>query len=242
MGYANVNLLLLQIRNPGDPMQQQEIECFASAMGVDATQIKSWDLLGGRPGRQFIDRHDAVLIGGSGDYSVTRYSGWLDASMDLLRDLVSDNKPTFASCWGFQAMALAHQGKVCTDLSRAEIGTHQLHLTEQGLEDPLFKSLGHRFRAQMGHEDCVDKLPESAVLLASSDIVENQAYRMGNHSIWCTQFHPELKRKELLVRVLQYPTYIENIAGMPAERFADLLEDAPETERLLAKFLDLVLR
>ena len=87
---------------------------------------------------RFVDRHDAVLIGGSGDYSVTRESGWLDASLDLMRDLVREAKPTFASCWGFQAMAKAHAGKVETDLSRAEVGTHQLHLTEAGKKIRFF--------------------------------------------------------------------------------------------------------
>ena len=241
MPHGKARLLLLQIRNPGDPMRQQEIKCFASALGVDAAQIEPWDLLSGRPGLRFINRFDAIFIGGSGDYSVTRFSGWLDASMELMREIVAEGKPTFASCWGFQAMAKAHNGQVNTDLSRAEIGTHELRLTEEGHRDPLFDDLGSRFCAQMGHEDCVDQLPHNAVLLASSDIVKNQAYRIREKPIWCTQFHPELKRKELLQRVLQYPAYIENIAGIPAERFGELIHDAPETERLLGRFLDLVL-
>ena len=241
MSHGKAKLLLLQIRNPEDPMRQQEIECFASALGVDAGQIKPWDLLAGRPGWRFVNQHDAILIGGSGDYSVTRCSGWLDSSMELMREIVQEGKPAFASCWGFQAMAKAHHGRVNTDLSRAEIGTHELCLTEQGLRDPLFGYLGSRFNAQMGHEDCVDKLPDNAVLLASSEIVKNQAYRIKDKPIWCTQFHPELKRSQLLTRVLQYPTYIENIAGIPVNRFGELIHDAPETERLLGRFLDLVL-
>ena len=241
MCFSKVKLLLLQIRNQGDPMRDQEIECFAAAAGVEPSQISPWDLLAGRPGGGVVDRHDAVLIGGSGDYSVTRESGWLDASLDLMRDLVRESKPTFASCWGFQAMAKAHDGKVETDLSRAEVGTHQLHLTEAGKKDSLFHALGEQFRGQMGHEDCVVRLPEEAILLASSDIVEHQAYRMGDRPIWCTQFHPELKREQLLVRVLKYPTYIENIAGIPAERFGELLEDAPETEGLMQQFMRVAL-
>ena len=95
-----------------------------------------------------MDRHDAVFIGGSGDYSVTRESGWLDASLDLMRDLVRESKPTFASCWGFQAMAKAHDGKVETDLSRAEVGTHQLHLTEAGKKDSLFQGQNQQRRSE----------------------------------------------------------------------------------------------
>ena len=94
----------------------------------------------------------------------------------------------------------------------------------------------------MGHEDCVVRLPEEAVLLASSDVVVNQAYRLANRPIWCTQFHPELKQEALLKRVLQYPSYIEKIAGVRSEHFGEMLEDAPETEGLLRCFLEIVLR
>ncbi len=241
MKFDKAKFLLLQIRNPGDAMRDQEIDCFAHAMDVGASQVHSWDLLSGSPSNAVLRQHDAVLIGGSGDYSVTSESEWLRKSMDLMRDLVRDGKPTFASCWGFQAMAKAHGGKVETDLSRAEVGTHRLHLTKLGLVDSLFRKPPPKFRAQMGHEDCVVQLPKEAVLLASSEIVENQAYRMGDKPVWCTQFHPELKRAQLLVRVLRYPTYIENIAGIPADRFNELVEAAPETESMLRRFVELVL-
>ncbi len=232
-----LRLLLLQIRNPGDPMRDQEIGCFATAAGVDRDQIMPWDLIAGPPDSGLLQQSDAVLIGGSGDYSVTREEEWLEASFELLRRLVDESKPTFASCWGFQAMARALGGTVVTDLSRAEVGTHRLTLTECGNSDELFGTLGSDFRGQMGHEDCVTVLPAEAVLLASSSLVKNQAYRVGDRPIWCTQFHPELKREALLTRVLQYPSYIEKIAGVPPERFGEMLEDAPETEGLIKRFL-----
>ena len=37
-----LRLLLLQIRNPGDPMREQEIDCFADAAGVDREQITAY--------------------------------------------------------------------------------------------------------------------------------------------------------------------------------------------------------
>ena len=61
-----------------------------------------------------------MLIGGSGAYSATGEGKWLDRTLDLLRDLVEASQPTFASCWGFQAMARALGGHVVTDLQRAE--------------------------------------------------------------------------------------------------------------------------
>ena len=185
-------------------------------------------------------RYDAVFIGGSGHYSVVNDSPWLEGALELLRQIHSEGKPTFASCWGFQAMARALGGHVVHDLSRAEIGTHTLQVTPEGLRDPLFSGRAPTFRGQMGHEDRVDLLPDGSVLLASSSLVENQAYRFEGKPIWCTQFHPELRRMALLERVTQYPKYIEKIAGMPPEQFEEMLEDAPETESLLQDFVQLV--
>ena len=242
MATNNPRLLLLQIRNPGDPMQPQEVTCFADALGVEESQLVVWDLIAGSPDWSTVASHDAMLVGGSGEYSVTQDTPWMDAALQLMREVSAEGFPTFASCWGFQAMARALGGEVVTDIAHAEVGTHHLQLTGAGKEDELFGSLGSDFRGQMGHEDCVVRLPEEAVLLASSDVVVNQAYRLANRPIWCTQFHPELKQEALLKRVLQYPSYIEKIAGVRPEHFGEMLEDAPETEGLLRCFLEIVLR
>ena len=241
MTRTNLRFMLLQVRNADDPMRQQEVDCFAQSLCCDPLQVEPWDLLYDSPDRTAVSRCDAVLIGGSGHYSVVSDAPWLDEAFELLREIHREGKPTFASCWGFQAMARALGGHVVHDLSRAEVGTHTLRVTSEGSHDPLFSSRAPTFRGQMGHEDRVDLLPDGAVLLASSSLVENQAYRFEDKPIWCTQFHPELGRLALLERVLQYPKYIEKIAGMPAEQFEELLEDAPETESLLQDFVQLVL-
>ena len=92
MKFDKAKFLLLQIRNPGDAMRDQEIDCFAHAMNVGVSQVHSWDLLSGSPSNAVLRQHDAVLIGGSGDYSVTRESEWLSKSMDLMRDM--ENQPS----------------------------------------------------------------------------------------------------------------------------------------------------
>ncbi len=241
MTRTTLRFMLLQIRNADDPMRQQEVDCFAQALCCDPLQLEPWDLLYDCPVWSAVRRCDAVFIGGSGHYSVVSDTPWMEGALELLRQIHSESKPTFASCWGFQAMARALGGHVVHDLSRAEIGTHTLQLTAEGLRDPLFSCRAPTFRAQMGHEDLVDRLPDGAVLLASSPLVENQAYRLADKPIWCTQFHPELRRAALLERVIEYPKYIEKIAGMPAEQFETMLEDAPEIESLLQDFVQLVL-
>ncbi len=242
--FDSIRYLLLQVRNPDDPMRSHEVECFARALQTTPAQISLLDLLREQPTDGQLSQTDVVLLGGSGHYSVADETSlaepaeeWLRRALDVMRDLRERRQPTFASCWGFQAMARAIGGKVVHDASRAEIGTHELTLTSSGHDDPVFGSLGNDFLGQMGHEDHVIELPANATLLASSDKVTHQAYRLDDAPIYCTQFHPELNRKDLLRRLDAYPEYIRHLTGMSAEEFAPTVKDSPETEALLPRFV-----
>lgn len=237
MSFAKLRFLLLQVRNSKDPMRHQEIECFARGLGCNTNQIATFDLLSGRPDRSEIDGVDVVLLGGSGHYSAASEGAWLERSLDCLRELNDWSKPTFASCWGFQAMGRALGGTVVHDPNRAELGTKKVRLTPAGVADPIFGDLGDEFSAQMGHEDCVSDLPTDAVLLASSDTVVNQAFRVCDKPIYCTQFHPELNCQSFLERIRFYSEYIERISGLTFQQFADTCYNTPETELILQRFI-----
>ncbi len=237
---AALRYLLLQIRNPGDPVAAQEVACFARVLGCAKEQIATGDLLAGRPSEAELSRADVVLIGGSGHYSAAGEGVWLDRTLDLLRDLYHTAKPTFASCWGCQAMARALGGQVINDPAHAELGTIELELSEAGRDDPVFGILPAEFTGQAGHEDSVLVLPEGTTLLASSRRVANQAYRFDGKPIYCTQFHPELNREEFLGRIACYPQYVERIARVPFATFAVACRDTPESEALLRRFVEVV--
>lgn len=229
--------LLLQVRNADDPMLSQEVDCFARALNCPHDCIRVFDLLSGVPTVAQLDEVDVVLLGGSGDYSVAEGGPWLPPALAAMRELYELGKPTFASCWGFQAMAKALGGEVVTDKSRAELGSVEVRLTPAGRSDPLFSPLGEIFLAPMGHQDCVVQLPSEAVLLASSAKVENQAFRIPGKPIYCTQFHPELNRDALLERVHAYPRYVQDITGVSIEQFAEQCQETPATDQLLARFV-----
>ena len=232
--------LLIQVRNQSDPIRSQEIDCFASAIGCEKTAIQTLDLLTERITTKTLSAVDAVLIGGSGDYSAAGDSEWLEQSLQDLQLLVKLQKPTFASCWGFQALARSLGGQCINDPAHAELGTIELELTTDGQEDLLFRELGSPFLAQAGHEDHVVALPPGAVLLASSRIVRNQAFKVANAPIYCTQFHPELDRASLLGRLEAYPQYVEKIAGTTILNFAKQCRETPETQSLLQRFAEFV--
>ena len=110
--HKRLRYLLMQIRNPDDPMRSQEIDCFAEDLRCDRHQIQVFDLLSGVPSRGQLDQVDMVLLGGSGHYSAASQGQWLELALDSMRRLFELDKPTFASCWGFQAMARALGGRV----------------------------------------------------------------------------------------------------------------------------------
>src|SRR5258708_1313745 len=140
--------LLLQTRNADDPMAAQEVRCFARALNCSSTGIEVFNLISGVPSADQFKRPDMLLLAGTGHYpaAIPGEPGcpepfWLDGAFDCLRQIHHLAKPTFASCWGFQAMARALGGECVNDIRNAELGTIDLTLTEAGRIDPVFGQL-----------------------------------------------------------------------------------------------------
>jgi GMP synthase (glutamine-hydrolysing) len=237
---SGLRYLLLQTRNVDDGMRAQEVRCFARALACDVAAIDVFDLLAAAPTTERLKSADVILLGGSGHYSAAGEGAWLESALDALREVHSLARPTFASCWGFQAMARAMGGRCVNDLPNAEVGTIELRLTDAGRDDQLFGQLPATFLAQAGHEDHVVALPTDAVLLASSGRVAEQAFRFANRPIYCTQFHPELDRTALMERVRAYPEYVERSSGRPYDAFVAGLQETPEANTLLRRFVAMI--
>ena len=231
--------LLLQVRDPGDPMGPHEITSFLRVLQPLVVDISVFDLLGRSLVRRDLADVDFVLMGGSGDYSAASTDPWLERALDSLREVHASGVPSFASCWGFQGMAAAMGGEVINDRGRAELGTHDLVLTPAGRADPLFRSLGSAFKAQLGHEDLVETLPPRTTLLASSARVPNQAYRFDDAPIYCTQFHPELDVAGIHTRFAAYPRYVEVVAGATLDEVSSGMQETPLANGLIRRFVDL---
>lgn len=244
---SQLRYLLLQTRNVGDPMAAQEVHCFARALECEISTISVFDLLGSAPSADTLQQADMLLLGGSGHYSAASdlsepgrprpRSEWLDRALNTLREIHRIAKPTFASCWGFQAMARAMGGECVNDLPNAELGTIELRLTAAGCADPIFGGLPPAFSAQAGHEDHVVQLPPDAELLVSSARVKEQAFRFTGRPIYCTQFHPELDRTAMLERAMAYPEYVTRIARNPFDDFIHSVRETPEANSLLKSFV-----
>lgn len=236
-----MNYLLLQIRDADDPIGAQEADVFADALDCDPKQLSVFDLLKGSPPSSLIDSADVVLIGGSGNYSAVGDDEWLQPAFATLRDLFERRKPTFGICWGCQALARALGGETIHDSDHGELGATTVTASAYAADDPLFAALGTNYTVFQGHEDRVSRLPDDAIVLASTDAAPYQAFTFPDRPMYATQFHPELTRDVFLERVQRYPHYVERITGQPYDAFEQSCGEAEEARHLLRRFVELTL-
>jgi GMP synthase (glutamine-hydrolysing) len=235
-------VLLLQARNHDDAARLEERSSFADKAGLDIEAIVPYDLLSGTPTLREALGYDALMVGGSGDYYVSKGNlpGFTHI-LELLQELVAHGHPTFASCFGFQLMVKALGGEIVYDPDGMEVGTYDLTLTQAGDKDELLGTLPRQFRAQLGRKDRAAQLPPGCVNLAYSERSPFQAMRIPGKPIWATQFHPELSREENWLRFQRYQAgYATVMSEEERQAAASRFRGSPETEALIPRFLELV--
>jgi len=239
---ADICVLLLQARNLDDPVKVEERASFARKAGLPLSCFITHDLLDGPPTLEQVLQHDALMIGGSGDFNVSdRSLPFIEQTFALLREVVEVGHPTFASCFGFQILVEALGGEIVRDADSMEIGTYDVAITDAGREDTLFGSLPDVFPAQFGHKERVVRLPEFAMNLAYSELCAYQAIRIPAKPIWATQFHPELSGDENRQRFSRYADmYIGLVGQEEYDRILARFTDSPETEELIPRFLKMI--
>ena len=235
--------LLLQARKKNDPMIEHEKSCFRRALECGKEELIAIDIIRENIKTHDLKKHPIIIIGGSGDFSIAKGGPWMKKVLEIMNYLYEASKITFASCWGFQAMAKARGGTVINNVKKAELGTTELWLTQDGKNDNVFKKLPSTFLAQMGHEDIVTTLPENAILLASSKKVKHEAFTFKNKPIYCTQFHPELNKNDLQKRMETYPSYIDKILGVSQNEFMNkYCLESNDTNKLILHFISEYMR
>lgn len=231
--------LLISLRDVGDPIAAQERQCFADRSGLPVESVHLHPMSAGRPDPDVLRSYDAIFFGGSGAYSVLDEVPWIQEGIRLCVEIVDLRIPAFASCFGFQGLALALGGEVVRDASRQELGSTRLSLTEAGAADPLFRVLPTHFSAQEGHHDHVERVPPGVTLLATGEVSRNQAFRVDGAPFWASQFHPELTAATTGVR---FRRYLDHYCDDPAEAEATLARleagvDSSEIELLLRRLV-----
>lgn len=236
--FDDIKVLLIQARDTDD-IERQEQRCFVERCRLRIDQFRPVNVVRDALDLGLLDGVDAVMIGGAGEYSVTRDYAWTPTLLALIREIAERDLPLFGSCWGHQLIARAFGGEVRFDPERAEFGSRFVELTEAGEKDRLLRDFPRRFRANMGHHDRVTRLPENAVELAFNPSQRNQAFRIAGKPIYGSQFHSELDAERERERLLRYrANYIEELGS--EERFQEILTSLVETsevDHLLHDFL-----
>lgn len=133
-----------------------------------------------------------LVLGGRMNAVDDAATPWLPAVHELLRDAVAAGIPTFGICLGHQLLAHALSGEVaCPAEGQNEEGAVTVRWSDDAARDPLVGALAATGKSVVAesHDDAVVRLPDGAVLLASSDRCPVQAFRIG--SAVGVQFHPE---------------------------------------------------
>ena len=235
--YDHLRVLLVQIRDRPAVIAEEQAS-FRERCALRADQLVVANALQNALTPALLDGVDAVLIGGAGAYSVTDTFGWTDSLIALCQSCAERQLPLFGSCWGHQFIARAFGGTVVHDPSRAEMGTHEIELTDAGAADALFGAFPRRFSAQQGHHDRVSVLPRGAVELARNGAAPHQAFRLDGLPIYGTQFHSELNEQAERDRLVTYRAYYpENADDDAFDALLAGLRPTPEVDGLLEAFL-----
>ena len=132
--------------------------------------------------------------------------------------------PILGICYGAQYLAHTRGGKVEASDSR-EYGRAQLTIVK---ESPLFKGVSRSSQVWMSHGDTISKLPEGAEVLASTEDVENAAYRFKDEPIYAVQFHPEVYHTDEGSKILE--NFAKGICGCKGDWTPASFIDSTVTE------------
>ncbi len=236
--YPDAPILLLQVRERVD-VEQQEWACFVEQCGVAEEQLDTINLVREpSPDMKRIADAQAVLIGGAGVYSATKDYPFTNALTEIIQQRDTDATPLFGACYGHQFIARVLGGRVETDVSRAEVGTHEVTLSDSGTSDPLLAGLPTQFPANMGHNDHVTRLPDSAIELAHSPRSRNQILRIADKPIYGVQFHSELTHERLIERLVIY----QELYMPEDDEFARISQNptpTPDAVSILRRFIEM---
>lgn len=203
--------LLLSIRSE-KPAADDEYAAFCRFLDVDGGGLHRRQL-GVEPlGALRPDDWSGIILGGGSftysDPEDSKSPTQRRAERDLvglLDRVVAADFPFLGACYGIGTLG-SHRGGLVDRRHPEPVGPLSISLTEDGLADPLFAGVPPDFSAYGGHKEALARIPDGAVLLATSEACPVQAFRVGAN-VYATQFHPELDVTGIHTRIDVYATF-----------------------------------
>lgn len=147
------------------------------------------------------DFNSLVIMGGPmGVYDIGRYPH-LRIESRIIREAINRDMKVLGICLGAQMIAYCLGSDVYKG-PEEEIGWQHIELAGDGIRDPFMKKLAihpsvgdfwRKFKVFHWHGDTFE-IPIGAMLLASSELYKNQAFRYKNN-VYGFQFHIEVTKK-----------------------------------------------
>jgi GMP synthase-like glutamine amidotransferase len=136
--------------------------------------------------------HLLIMGGPMAVYEMHRHPFLISEALMIDR-AIRANKHVMGVCLGAQMLAHVLGARVYAG-QKKEIGWQDVSLTSEGRNDPIMSTLavpgGNIAQVFQWHGDTFD-LPKGALLLASSALYPNQAFRYGDR-VYALQFHIEV--------------------------------------------------
>jgi poly-gamma-glutamate synthesis protein (capsule biosynthesis protein) len=182
--------------------------------------------------------YDAVIFAG-GEYRPEEFEEPIfQAERVRIMEALEADVPILGICLGHQLLAYWLGGDV--QRGRWEFGWLPVEVNKAGQQDPLFAGLGETFYAFLWHGDQVTRLPEGAVLLASTERCPVQSFRLRDRPVWGVQFNPQYDPEiaEAVIRAAaSLPEYGYDIEEMVATGYREYGDVAGE---IFGQFLHVV--
>ena len=147
-----------------------------------------------------LKKYDGLIWGGS---SLNIYNDTLEIRRQIafMKECFKNIKKMLAICWGMQVAVTAAGGEVKKGINGSHIGiANNVELTNDGLNNPLYKDKNDKFNTPAFNFDEVVTTPKDAVCLASNKINKIQGinFKTGISEIWGLQYHPEITYQKMV--------------------------------------------
>ena len=180
-----------------------------------------------------------VIVTGSHSM-VTDNLAWSKKMEVWIPSLLEAKIPFLGICYGHQLLAQAMGGIVGFHPAGKEIGTVEIQLLQEYVDDNLLRFLPNRLYVHVTHSQTVLRLPPNAARLASSAHESNHIFRIGD-SAWGLQFHPEYDAPIMRSYILEQAKELES-AERDVSEILRTVKETPAAAGILKNFAHIVLQ
>lgn len=230
-------ILLFQFRENKVEADNEE-KSFLRSLKIRKENLISINFFSKRPSFKKILKlkFNRIIIGGCAEFSFSekrkKKNFWekTKSFFPVIKKFFLKETPILGICFGHQILAYLFGSKIVYGYDQKEVGSVLISLTKTGKKDPLFKGMPNNFFAQEGHKDIVKDLPKNSDLLAKSRNCKIQAFKIKSKKIYGLQFHPELRVRDMKLKLKEYPDYAQGYKKI-------VLRKSPFANKVLKNFL-----